>query len=116
MIQKMEAEKGEFKCACCGACCRWEGMVRVGDDEIRAIAGFLHLDEQEFIDKYTTIARDRRTLVLIEAPDGACCFLSKDNLCRINPVKPKQCGTFPKEWGVPPELMKRCQGHWEPPR
>ncbi len=102
----------EFHCAGCGACCRWQGIVRLDDNAIAAIAAYLGLAEQEFIDKWTRLSPDRRCLVLNDREDGACCFLTPDNRCRIHPVKPRQCGAFPMEWHVPPELMARCQGTW----
>ena len=109
----MEQSNKEFHCAGCGACCRWEGIVRVDDVQIAVIAEYLHITEQEFIDQYTQLSPDRRGLVLVDAPDGACCFLTPDNRCRIHTVKPRQCNDFPKTWDVPPELMSRCQGKWE---
>lgn len=36
--------------------------------------------------------------MLRSRPDGACVYLTADNLCRINPVKPDKCRTFPFEW------------------
>ena len=33
--------------------------------------------------------------------DGTCAYLTADNLCRINPVKPDKCRTFPFEWTNP---------------
>ena len=102
----------KFHCAGCGACCRWAGIVRVDDVQIAAIAAYLGLAEQEFIDRWTRLAPDRQGLVLQDRDDGACCFLTRDNRCRIHPVKPRQCGAFPMEWQVPQELMALCQGTW----
>ena len=88
-----------FVCRRCGACCRIkDGIVRVSDAEIVRIAVFLGMEEQDFIDRETEIAPDRRGLILKSRPDGACAWLSEDNLCRINPVKPDKCRTFPREW------------------
>ena len=72
--------------------------MRVSDAEIVRIAVFLGMEEQDFIDRETEIAPDRRGLILKSRPDGACAWLSEDNLCRINPVKPDKCRTFPREW------------------
>jgi Fe-S-cluster containining protein len=89
----------EFKCSRCGACCRIpNGIVRVSDLEIARIASFLGKDEAAFIAEDTDLAPDRRGLILKSLPDGACAWLSPDNLCRINPVKPDKCRTFPMEW------------------
>ena len=88
-----------FHCRQCGACCRIkDGIVRVSDAEIARIATFVGMAEQEFIDSETEIAPDWRGLILRSRPDGACALLSDDNLCRINPVKPDKCRTFPHEW------------------
>ena len=88
-----------FFCRQCGACCRIkDGIVRVSYAEIARIVAFLGMAEQDFIDRETEIAPDRRGLILKSRPDGACAWLSDDNLCRINPVKPDKCRTFPYEW------------------
>ena len=88
-----------FVCRRCGACCRIkDGSVRVSPVEIARIAAFLGRMEQDFIDCETEVSPDRRGLILKSRPDGACTWLSDDNLCRINPVKPDKCRTFPHEW------------------
>jgi len=91
-----------FRCQMCGACCRIkDGIVRVSDVEIARIAAFLGMDEAEFIERETLVAPDRISLVLKSRPDGACSYLTEDNLCSINPVKPDKCRTFPFEWTNP---------------
>ena len=88
-----------FTCRQCGACCRIkDGIVRVSDAEVARIAAFLGRTEQDFIDRETEIAPDRRGLILKSRPDGACAWLTEDNLCRIHPVTPEKCRTFPYEW------------------
>ena len=108
----------DFKCRGCGACCRIKnGIVRVGDAEIMRIAAFLGMSEQAFIDRETEIAPDRRGLVLKSRPDESCVYLTDDNRCRIHPVKPDKCRTFPLEWTNPdsaeicPALESVCGGH-----
>ena len=92
----------EFNCRMCGACCRIkDGIVRVSDVEIARIAAFLGMDEAEFIAHETEVAPDRKSLILKSRPDGSCAYLTEDNLCRINPVKPEKCRTFPIEWTNP---------------
>jgi len=91
--------KSEFECRCCGACCRIkDGIVRVSDGEISRIAAFLDMSEADFIEHETEVAPDRKCLMLKSRPDGSCVYLTADNLCRINPVKPDKCRTFPFEW------------------
>ena len=102
--------KRAFKCQCCGACCRIkDGSVRVSDAEIARIAAFLGMNESDFISQETDVAPDRKSLMLKSHPDGACVYLTADNLCRINPVKPDKCRTFPSEW-TNPDSDQICQG------
>ena len=99
-----------FKCRMCGACCRIkDGIVRVSDAEIARIAAFLGMDEAEFIERETLVAPDRKSLILKSCPDGYCAYLTEDNLCRINLVKPEKCRTFPFEW-TNPDSADVCPG------
>jgi len=89
-----------LECQRCTACCRWPGQVRVSDDERLAIAGFLGMTEQEFINRHMRLADDRRSLVLADKPNGECDFLDGDD-CRLQSVKPQQCRDFPNLWNFP---------------
>ncbi len=89
----------DFTCHRCGACCRIkDGICRVSDKEIAAIAQFLGMSEADFIAHETELAPDRKTLMLPNRSDGACAYLTDDNRCRIYPVRPEKCRTFPYEW------------------
>jgi Fe-S-cluster containining protein len=105
----MESGKDfRFECRMCGACCRIkDGIVRVSEAEIARIAKYLGMTDGEFIEKETELAPDRRTLMLRSRTDGSCVFLTGDNLCRINAVKPDKCGTFPYDW-VNPDSFSVC--------
>lgn len=89
-----------FVCLKCGACCRWEGAVKLAGDEPDKIAEFLGMDVGEFIENHTCITPDRRHLSLLSKADGSCEFLS-DEGCMINSVKPQQCRDFPEKWNFP---------------
>ena len=65
------------------------------------MSAFLGMSEDAFIDRFTEIAPDRRGLVLASRDDGACVFLGRDNLCRVNAAKPRKCASFPFEWRNP---------------
>ena len=59
----MNVEKEDlsaFQCRRCGACCKWEGPVRVTEQEIDAIADYLGIELQRFIRDYTYLTPDRR--------------------------------------------------------
>ena len=91
-----------FQCRRCGACCRVkDGIVRVSDAEISRIAAFLGVGESEFVEHSTELAPDRKSLVLKSRTDGSCVYLTEDNLCSINSVKPDKCGSFPFAWTNP---------------
>jgi len=99
-----------FRCLRCGACCRWKGIVKVSEEEVRAIAAFLHIPEQNFIDDYTRLAPDRSTLILLENGDGSCFYYDAEHhACRIQDVKPAQCRAFPHAWRFP-GWEKECAG------
>ena len=108
----MATSPRKFHCAGCGECCRWPGIVRVSEAEIAALARFLGLAEPVFIERFTQLAPDRTGLILTDAADGACCFLTPENRCRVHTVKPRQCRNFPTQWGVPAEYAGRCRGKW----
>ena len=73
------------------------------------MAEHLTLPVADFIALFTRLTDDRRGLSLIEAADGACIFLTPDNRCRVQPVKPRQCREFPLGWRFP-GVEKVCRG------
>ena len=103
----------KFSCKRCGACCRWEGAVKVADDEVDAIAAFLNMSVDEFLEKHTRLTPDRKHLSLLEKSSGECEYLTtaSDGLpgCAIESVKPRQCREFPAKWNFP-GWQKLCKG------
>ncbi len=93
--------KPVYQCTGCGTCCRWPGYVRVSEEEVDAIAEHLDMSVDQFVKDFTCITADRKSLTLLENPDGSCMFLSADNRCWINDVKPQQCRDFPNKWNFP---------------
>ena len=98
-----------FVCHRCGACCRIEGIVRLKDDDTAKIAAHLGMSEADFIANETVLAPDRKGLVLKDRLDGACAMLDEENRCRIYPVRPEKCRTFPYEW-TNDESFSYCPG------
>jgi len=89
-----------YACQRCTACCKWPGDVRLEDDEISRIAGFLGLAEPDFIARFTRLRSNRQGLSLIEKDNHECIMLEGD-ACRIHAVKPGQCAGFPNKWNFP---------------
>lgn len=106
-----------FACTGCGACCSGgpDHYVYLSPREAEAVRRHLALGKPWFRRRYL-----RRTaaseLVLANGGGGRCVFLATDNRCRIYPVRPLQCRTYPF-W---PEVMRsraawrgeaaRCEG------
>ncbi len=81
-----------FKCKQCGACCTGSpGIIRVQQDEIEKIAGFLSVPVHEFIQEYIYSYGPGHSIR--EHPDGRCYFF--DEKCMIYNARPIQCRTFP---------------------
>ncbi|HSE41403.1 MAG TPA: YkgJ family cysteine cluster protein [Acidobacteriota bacterium] len=95
----------KFECTKCGHCCTGApGYVWVTLPEIYRIAEFLGMDDFEFTKRY--VRKVHQKFSLIEMPNGDCVFY--DQGCKIYPVRPTQCRTFPF-W---PEIISR-PGAWK---
>ena len=57
-----------YQCVRCGNCCRWPGDVNVTRREVTAIAAYLGMDEQEFIDEEVIQAFAREGLLALTIP------------------------------------------------
>ena len=94
-----------FQCQRCGACCTGApGVIRVSDEEAADIAAFLGLPVQEAID--TLLYPWENGYSIREDDDGRCLFYEEG--CRIYPVRPRQCRTFPF-WTA----ILRSQARWD---
>lgn len=83
--------------------------MRLKEGDPQKIAAHLGLSEADFIARETEIAPDRMGLVLKDRPDGACAMLDENNRCRIYPVRPEKCRTFPFDW-VNDNSYDYCEG------
>jgi len=110
-----------FQCQQCGRCCEGpeEGYVWVTDEEIAAIAAHLGLTEAQMRRRYVRQVARRYSLVE-QKGSRDCIFLQTDSSgrrrCRIYPVRPVQCRTWPfwpsnlsdpDTWA---EAGRRCRG------
>jgi len=100
-----------FACEQCGACCTGDpGVVWVNQAEVKAVAEFLHLSEAEVRAQYTRQTLGRRSL--IERPNGDCTFFDHQHGCRVYPVRPRQCRSWPfwpSNLGSPETWQEVCQ-------
>jgi Fe-S-cluster containining protein len=83
-----------FQCTRCGNCCTGSGgYVWLPPRDEQAIAAHLGLAPDVFRKRYTRLVNDR--LCLVDQPNGDCVFLTEERGCAIQPVKPRQCLTYP---------------------
>jgi hypothetical protein len=93
-----------FECIGCGRCCAGpeEGYVWATAGEIAAIAAYLKMPVRDFRRKY--VRREGRRHSLVEDPLSRDCVFLDDGcdrdgqpcrLCRVYPVRPLQCRTWP---------------------
>ncbi len=81
-----------FECRCCGACCTGDpGVVRVNKRETAEIAAYVGMSISAFGGAFLRPWGNEQRIR--EAEDGCCLFFEEG--CRIYPVRPNQCKTFP---------------------
>lgn len=93
-----------FECRQCGDCCRGFGGTLVSEDDATAIAGYLGIPPDHFLQTYCV--QSGSGLVLAQGEDGYCIFAHRA-LCRIHPVKPRMCRAWPFI-----ENVLRDPGNW----
>lgn len=91
-----------FGCTMCGHCCSGPaGYVLVNDEECAALAARLGLELQAFIDRYTHVLPEGRSLREHTGPRGYdCVFLDREKfpgraVCGVYEDRPRQCRTWP---------------------
>lgn len=82
----------KFKCTMCGNCCRQSGALRFLPEDIKRISAYLGISFDYFCERYN-ITNIQEKLYFIETTDD-CLFLTKDNKCSINEVKPWFCSNY----------------------
>lgn len=106
-----------FSCTQCGKCCMTGGDYHVflTASEAEKIRDYLQLSHGWFRRRYLQ-RLDDGDLVLVSGKGDRCIFLNAGGRCRVYPVRPLQCRTYPF-W---PELAgnarawiseaRRCEG------
>ncbi|MCL1919124.1 MAG: YkgJ family cysteine cluster protein [Peptococcaceae bacterium] len=82
-----------YDCCKCANCCKTYDII-LADDEVKRIAAFLKITEDDFAAEYltNTDADDERPYKFKNNP---CAFLGGGGRCRIQDCKPDVCAGFP---------------------
>ncbi len=88
--------KLRFECTGCSDCCRGdpEAYAFVTEGEAEAIRNFLGLSWDWFRRRYLVTAADGGLALQLNSSYD-CCFLDANGRCKIYPVRPKQCSSYP---------------------
>jgi Fe-S-cluster containining protein len=100
----------DFRCHCCGHCCRGNGYVKLTRaDEVR-LAEHLGLALSVFRERYCIEEWSGAHILQDHAESDACIFLDEaTNRCTVHAVKPEQCVGFPFKWRAP-DFFETCEG------
>lgn len=85
-----------FECKKCGACCKWDGVVKLTTEDIGRLSKNLNLEKEAFLSKHTKKC-DGHT-VLKDKPDTTECLFLKNDKCSVWDFKPKQCADYPLKY------------------
>lgn len=98
-IKVVEGDTFDFRCTCCGACCRYREDILLSAYDVMRIQKYLGIDFQTLLEKYCELylgSTSKLPIIRIK-PKGdkrTCPFLYK-NKCVIHEVKPMVCALFP---------------------
>jgi Fe-S-cluster containining protein len=112
-----ESHELHFSCTRCGRCCETAGdyYVFLSRQEAERIRDYLQLSSAWFRRRYLSRLDDGER-VLAAGIDERCIFLDGYGQCRIYPVRPVQCRTYPfwpevvnsrRDWSAE---AARCEG------
>lgn len=85
-------------CDICDRCCINRGDIKITPVNAIEISKYMNISVREFIEQYTTRADGEPLEIVIKAEGekNRCVLNDKDtSKCKIHPVKPMQCVTFP---------------------
>ena len=118
-IQTVTEDNFQFNCTGCGDCCRGGGNVYFSDDELQDLKEYLKLNDEKWKLLKNQLIRFKKNGLNVHSSPKACIFINAENKCRIYPVRPLQCRSYPYWPSVfesRKELvlhMKKCPGFKE---
>jgi Fe-S-cluster containining protein len=114
---KKEKMTKVFVCKMCGECCKGRGGIRTTLSEIEAMAKYLKMDKEEFINNYCECQSGHYYIREKEVNgEKVCVFLQENGSCAVHPCKPLPCKLWPYWRGILTSeldwraLMDFCKG------
>lgn len=90
------APKGlRFTCTGCGDCCRAPGVVEFDGATLQRMAHHLDQSVAVFQARHSVQWDPGASRFWVDVPPDSACPLLDGDRCRVHPVKPVQCRTFP---------------------
>jgi Fe-S-cluster containining protein len=86
----------QFECISCGDCCKTHGeyaFVYLSAEDVNRISAYLNMPRIDFLNTFCAVDADGD--IHLKDLSGDCSFLEFGNCCRVYPVRPKQCETWP---------------------
>jgi Fe-S-cluster containining protein len=96
-LQAFQRPDGSLPCFRCGECCRrWQPLIQ--RDELEALAAFLGVTPDGFVQRYTRpYPLDDRRWMVAAGPHGCIFHRYEDGLsvCSVYPARPRICREWP---------------------
>ncbi|MFN3605090.1 MAG: YkgJ family cysteine cluster protein [Leptonema sp. (in: bacteria)] len=93
--KNLEKQNFYFQCTQCGKCCYGPGKVYFTKNDLIAIQQFLKLNHQKWKSLLEKLNLQKKDQLFVYYTNDKCLFLGKNNICKIYPVRPLQCLSFP---------------------
>lgn len=90
--------KVKLGCNICDKCCVNRGDIKITPISVIEISKFLNISKKEFVEQYTEGVTNQPLELVIKGvgPKKRCVLNDEKNYkCKVHPVKPMQCVTFP---------------------
>lgn len=94
----MISSKVKLGCNICDKCCINRGDIKITPINAIEISKFMNISIKDFLEKYTEQVEGEplERVIIATGKDHRCILNNKENnKCKIHPVKPMQCVTFP---------------------
>lgn len=107
-----------FNCTLCGNCCYGPGNVYFTERDLKNIKKFLMLENTKWKEFLQKLNLQKKNELYIYQVKSQCIFLEQNHRCKIYPVRPLQCRSFPfwpsifSSQNTISQLIESCPGSY----